>query len=69
MPKKYYLKAISMYILYAFTHSLLSADCKPEEPIEVTFNGDCPHLFNRKNKEQASKMLDDAKIKHTWEEV
>lgn len=69
-PKNYRLLIGENYVSgITFTHSLLSADCKPEEPIEVTFNGDCPHLFNRKNKEQASKMLDAAKIKHTWEVV
>lgn len=69
-PKKYYLLIGENYVSgITFTHSLLSADCKPEEPIEVTFNEAFPHLFNRKNKEQASKMLDAAKIKHTWEVV
>ena len=69
-PKNYYLLIGENYVSgITFTHSLLSADCKTEEPIEVTFNGDCPHLFTNRTKEQASKMLDAAKIKHTWEVV
>ncbi|UOX39267.1 hypothetical protein [Enterococcus phage 47] len=69
-PKNYYLLIGENYVSgITFTHSLLSADCKTEEPIEVTFNEAFPHWFNRKSKEQASKMLDAAKIKHTWEVV
>ena len=69
-PKNYYLLIGENYVSgITFTYPRLSADCEPEEPIEVTFNRDYPHLFTNRNKEQASKMLDAAKIKHTWEVV
>ena len=69
-PKNYHLLIGENYVSgIAFTRSMIPTGCKPEEPVEVTLNGDYPHLFNRKSKEQASKMLDAAKIKHTWEEV
>lgn len=69
-PKNYYLLIGENYVSgITFTYPWLSADCEPEEPIEVTFNEAFPHLFTNRNKEQASKMLDAAKIKHTWEVV
>lgn len=69
-PKNYYLLIGENYVSgITFTYLWLSADCEPEEPIEVTFNEAFPHLFTNRNKEQASKMLDAAKIKHTWEVV
>lgn len=69
-PENYRLLIGENYVSgITFTHSLLSADCKPEEPIEVVFNNDFPCLFDSKDKEQASKRLDAAKIKHTWEVV
>lgn len=69
-PENYYLLIGENYVSeITFTYSLLPADCKSEEPVEVTFNEAFPHFFNRRTKEQASKMLDAAKIKHTWEVV
>lgn len=69
-PKNYYLLIGENYVSgITFTYPWLSADCNPEEPVEITFNEAFPHLFNSRTKEQASKMLDAAKIKHIWEVV
>lgn len=69
-PKNFHLLIGGNYVSgITFTHTLLSADCKPEEPIEIVFNNEFPCLFDYKDKEQASKRLDAAKIKHTWEAV